>query len=60
MKYQYPDDVEAFMDRFIVDNPNADWRAIIRAFEKAMIESMREGASYSKSLAPMAAHDDRR
>jgi hypothetical protein len=57
---KYPDDVEAAMDDFILAHPNADLRAVIRAFEQAMAESMREGASYSKSLAPMTAHDDRR
>jgi len=52
MKYQYPSGVELFMDRFIVDNPNAGWRAIIRAFEKAMIASMREGGSLHKEFDP--------
>ena len=37
-KYQYPNDVEAAMDRFIVDNPDAGWRAIIRAFEKTALQ----------------------
>ena len=25
-QYQYPDDVEAAMDQFAADNPNAGWR----------------------------------
>jgi len=42
-KYQYPNDVEAAMDRFVADNPGAGWRAIVRAFERAILQSMREG-----------------
>jgi len=42
-KYQYPNDVEAAMDRFVEDNPGAGWRAIVRAFERAILQSMREG-----------------
>ena len=42
-KYQYPNDVEDAMDRFVADNPGAGWRAIVRAFERAILQSMREG-----------------
>ena len=41
-------------------HPNADWRAVIRAFEQAMAESMREGGELFKEFGPMTAHDDRR
>jgi len=51
-KYQYPDDVEAAMDQFAADNPNAGWRAIVRAFERSMIQSMREGGSLFKEFDP--------
>src|SRR6516165_12166048 len=43
MRYQWPQDVEAAMDRFVADNPGAGWRAIVRAFERAILQSMREG-----------------
>jgi hypothetical protein len=43
MKYQWPDDVEAFMDAFAAANPNAGWREFQRAFEQAMLQSMRPG-----------------
>jgi len=47
---KYPDDVEAAMDDFILAHPNADWRAVIRAFEQAMAESMREGGELFKEF----------
>jgi len=31
---------------------NADWRAVIRAFEQAMAESMREGGELFKEFGP--------
>jgi len=49
---KYPDDVEAAMDDFILAHPNADWRAVIRAFEQAMAESMREGGELFKEFGP--------
>ena len=52
MKYQSPNDVEATMDRFVADNPAAGWRATVRAFERAMIQSMREGGSLFKEFDP--------
>jgi hypothetical protein len=36
-KYQYLHDVEIFMDAFAADNPGADWRQVVRAFEQAML-----------------------
>ena len=48
------------MDRFVVSNPNAGWRAILAAFDKAMMQSMREGGELFEQFAPrMPAHDDR-
>ena len=52
--------MSAAMDDFILAHPDADWRVVIRAFEQAMAESMREGGELFKELAPMTAHDDRR
>jgi len=40
---KYPVDIERAMDEFILRNPNAGWRAILAAFDKAMMQSMREG-----------------
>jgi len=36
-KYQYLHDVEIFMDAFAADNPGADWRQVVRAFEQVML-----------------------
>ena len=59
MKYQYPSDVEAFMDAFAADNPNAGWRDVVRAFERAMLTSMKVGGDlYNKFEA--AANDRRK
>ena len=38
-RYQYPHDVEATMDQFAADNPNAGWREVVREFERAMLTS---------------------
>jgi hypothetical protein len=50
MRYQYPEDVERFMDQFSEENPNAGWRDQ-RAFEQAMIRSMREGGDLYEKFA---------
>jgi hypothetical protein len=52
----YPRDVEIFMDAFVVENPGASWQDIIRAFERAMMLSMREGGELFQRFEP---HDDR-
>jgi hypothetical protein len=59
MKYtwQYPSDVERAMDAFAADNPNATWREFQRAFEQAMLRSMKEGGDLFKRFDP---HDERR
>jgi hypothetical protein len=36
------------MDQFILDNPKAGWREVVREFEKAMTTSMREGELFDK------------
>jgi len=59
MKYQYPDDVETAMDSFILDNPQAGWREVVRAFEQAMLTSMKVGGDLYERFAPQAGeHDD--
>lgn len=52
MKYQYPDDVERFMDQFIEDNPKANWREVVREFEKAMLTSMKVGGDLYERFTP--------
>jgi len=43
------------MDRFAADNPNASWREVVRQFERAMLESMREGGSlFEQFLMPVS------
>ena len=59
-KYQYPSDVEAAMDRFVADNPGAGWQAIVRAFERAILQSMREGGELYEKFDPYDGAYDRR
>lgn len=49
---KYPVDIERAMDEFILRNPNAGWRAILAAFDKAMMQSMREDGELFEQFAP--------
>jgi len=57
-KYQYPSDVERWMDQFAAENPQATWREYQREFEKAMLTSMKVGGDLYERFA-LQEHDDR-
>jgi hypothetical protein len=57
---KYPSDVEAFMDRFVADNPGAGWRAVIRAFEQTMLQSMRPGGHLYERFDADGSYDRRK